>query len=98
MKRGPYTGDVYLFGALVMHRLSGPVQGGVVHERWNDGVYLGTQLSSWEHIVAMPDGTVVRARAIQPKPEGVLTTKASLDAINTGAAGGSVVITQKCSH
>ena len=45
--------------------------------------------------MAMPDGTVVRARAIQPKPEGVPTTKASLDAIKTGPAGGSVVITQK---
>ena len=80
-----------------MHRLSGPVQGGVVHERWNDGVYLGTQFSSGEHIVAMPDGTVVRARAIQPKPEGVPTTKASLDVTASGPAGGSAVITQKTS-
>ena len=88
-KRGPYTGDVYQLGAPVMHRLSGPVQGGVVHERWNDGVYLGTQFSSGEHIVAMPDGKVVRARAIQPKPEGVPTTKASLDVIASGPAGGS---------
>ena len=80
-----------------MHRLSGPVQGGVVHERWNDGVYLGTQFSSGEHIVAMPDGKVVRARAIQPKPEGVPTTKASLDVITSGPARGSAVITQKSS-
>ena len=97
IKKGPYTGDVYQFGAPVMHRLSGPVQGGVVHERWHDGVYLGTQFSSGEHIVAMPDGKVVRARAVQPKPEGVPTTKASLDVIASGPAGGSVVITQKSS-
>ena len=32
VRRGPYIGDVYQFGAPVMHRLSGPVQGGVVHE------------------------------------------------------------------
>ena len=88
---------MYRFGAPVMHRLSGPVQGGVVHERWNDGVYPGTQFSSGEHIVAMPDGKVVRARAIQPKPEGVPTTKASLDVISSGPAGGSGVITQKSS-
>ena len=45
----------------------------------------------------MPDGQVARARAIQPKPEGVLTTKASLDVIASGPAGGSAVITQKIS-
>ena len=88
---------MYRFGAPVMHRLSGPVQGGVVHERWNDGVYLGTQFSSGEHIVAMPDGKVVSARTIQPKSEGVPTTKASLDVIATEPAGGSGVITQKSS-
>ena len=49
-KSTPYTGDVYQFGAPVQHRLSGPVQGGVVHERWHDGIYLGTQFSSGEHI------------------------------------------------
>ena len=43
----------------------------------------------------MPDGKVVRARAIQPRPEGVATTKAALDVIATGPAGGSEVITQK---
>ena len=43
----------------------------------------------------MPDGTVVRARAIRPKPEGVPTTRASLDVIKTVPAGGSVVLTQK---
>ena len=97
IKRGLYIGDVYRFGAPVMHRLSGPVQGGVVHELWHDGVYLGTQFSSGEHIVAMPDGRIVRARAIQPKPEGVPITKASLDVIAPGPAGGSAVITQKSS-
>ena len=45
LKSTPYTGDVYRFGAPVQHRLSGPVQGGVVHERWHDGIYLGTQFS-----------------------------------------------------
>ena len=94
LKTTPYTGDVYQFGAPVQHRLSGPVQGGVVHESWHDGIYLGTQFSSGEHIVAMPDGKVVRARAIQPRPDGVPTTKAALDAIAPGPSGGSEVITQ----
>ena len=94
VKGRPYSGDVYPFGAPVMHCLSGPVQGGVVHERWHDGVYLGTQFSSGEHKVAMTNGKVVRARAIQPRPDSVLTTKAALDVIASGPAGGSEVITQ----
>ena len=44
--------------------------------------------------MAMPDGKVVRARAIQPRPDGVPTTKAALDAIASGPSGGSEVITQ----
>ena len=66
-----------------------------IHDRWKRGVYLGTQFSSGEHIVAMPDGKVVRARAVQPRPEGVPTTKAALDVIASGPSGGSEVITQK---
>ena len=92
-----YTGDVYPCGAPVMHRVSGSVQGGVVHERWFDGVYLGTLFSSGEHVVAMADGKVVRARAVHPKPESAHTTKASLDVIDTGPAGGTEVITQASS-
>ena len=94
LKATPYTRDVYEFGAPSQHRLSGPLQGGVVHERWHDGIYLGTQFSSGEHIVAMPDGKVVRARSIQPRPDGVPTTKAALDAIASGPSGGSEVLTQ----
>ena len=33
----PYTGEVYPFGTPVQHRMSGPVQGGVISERWFDG-------------------------------------------------------------
>ena len=29
----PYTGEIYRFGTPVMHRISGPVQGGVIAER-----------------------------------------------------------------
>ncbi len=47
--------------------------------------------------MAMPDGKIVRARAVQPKPEGMPTAKASLGMIASGPAGGSAVITQKTS-
>ena len=30
LKGGPYTGEIYAFGTPVQHRISGPVQGGVL--------------------------------------------------------------------
>ena len=63
IKGKPYTGEVYAFGTPVMHRISGPVQGGVMAERWFDGIWLGLQFTSGEHIGATADGRVVRARA-----------------------------------
>ena len=68
-----YTGEIYAFGTPVMHRISGPVQGGVISERWFDGIWIGLQFSSGEHIVALNDGRVIRARAVHPRPETVST-------------------------
>ena len=90
----PYTGEIYLFGTPVMHRMSGPVQGGVISERWFDGIWLGLQFSSGEHIVATPDGRVVRARAVHPRPDTVKITKAALNNIKVGPWDPSEVITQ----
>ena len=52
IKGGLYTGEIYAFGTPVQHRISGPVQGGVISERWFDGIWLGVQFTSGEHIVA----------------------------------------------
>ena len=54
LKERPYTGDVYQFGAPVWHRLSGPVQGGVVHERWNDVTGFTLALSSLQESTSSP--------------------------------------------
>ena len=37
--------------------------------RWLEGVYLGTRFQSNEHIVALEDGRVVKARSVQALPE-----------------------------
>ena len=68
LKSGPFTGEVYPFGAPVLHRTSGPVQGGVMQERWHDGIWLGLRFTSGEHFVALTDGSVVRARAVPQSP------------------------------
>jgi hypothetical protein len=61
LKSPPFSGDIFLFGTPVWHRTSGPVQGGVVQERWHDGIWLGLQFTSGEHLVAQTDGVFVRA-------------------------------------
>jgi len=90
----PYTGEVYPFGTPVQHRMSGPVQGGVISERWFDGYWLGLQFSSGEHIVATADGRVIRARAVHPRPETVQVTREALNQIAVGPWNPSEVITQ----
>ena len=77
-----------------MHRISGPVQGGVISERWFDGYWLGLQFSSGEHIVATTDGHVIRARAVHPRPDTVKVTREGLDFIRVGPWDPSEVITQ----
>ena len=37
--------------------------------RWLEGVYLGTRFQSNEHLVALDDGRVVKARSVQALPE-----------------------------
>ena len=77
-----------------MHRISGPVQGGVISDRWFDGVWIGLQFPSGEHIVATPDGRVVRARAVHPRPDTVRVTRGALNNIKVGPWNTTEVITQ----
>ena len=90
----PYTGEIYGFGTPVMHRISGPVQGGVMAERWFDGIWLGLQFASGEHVVATSDGRVVRARAVHPRPDTVKVTREAQNNIKVGPWGPSEAITQ----
>ncbi len=93
VKKKPYSGEVYAFGTPVMHRMLGPVQGGVIAERWFGGIWIGLQFTSGEHIVALSDGRVIRARAVHPTPETVKMTKEALKNIKVGPWHSSDVIT-----
>ena len=94
IKGEPYMGDIYAFGTPVQHRISGPVQGGVISERWLDGIWLGVQFTSGGHIVSTSDGRVIRARAVHPRPETVNITRETLNNIKVGPWNPSEVITQ----
>ena len=67
-----HRGEVLPFCAPVMLRVSGKVQGGVMTERWFEGVWLGKRFHTEEHLVAPSvDGVVVRTRSVQPMPNAV---------------------------
>ena len=63
-------------------------------ERWFDGIWLGLQFTSGEHVVATSDGRVVRARAVHPRPDTIKVTRESLNNIKVGPWGPSEAITQ----
>ena len=65
----PYTSEMPEFGCKVWHKIPGKPQGGVLAERWLEGIWLGKRWATDEHIVSMPGGRVVRARAILEYPE-----------------------------
>ena len=94
LKSGPFTGEIYPFGSPVLHRTSGPLQGGVMQERWHDGIWLGLHYTSGEHFVALDNGIVVRARAVTPKPASSHATKSALVNIKTRPWESTGVITQ----
>ncbi len=66
----------------------------MISERWLDGIWLGVQLTSGEHIVATSDGLVIRARAVHPRPETVKITRELLNNIKVGPWNPSEVIPQ----
>ena len=65
MRGRPYRGELLAFGTPILHRISGKVQGGVLVDRWNEGLWLGKAASSDEHLVSTTVGTVVRARCVK---------------------------------
>ena len=72
LKGKKYGGSFLEFGAQVMLKVSGQVQGGLMQERWVDGTWLGMRFSTQEHLVARSsDGVVVRTRAVRETPRKV---------------------------
>jgi hypothetical protein len=72
LKGKRYRGEMLAFGSPVMLRVSGKVQGGVMAERWFEGVWLGKRFHTEEHLVArVSDGVVVRTRTVQAMPNQI---------------------------
>lgn len=65
IKGRKYTGVMLEFGCVVMHKVESKVEGGVMAPRWIRGIWLGKIFGTDEHIVTMPDGSVVRSPAVK---------------------------------
>ena len=63
-------------------------------ERWFEGIWIGLQFSSGEHLVSTTDGRVIRARAVHPRPDTVGVTREALNLIQVGPWDPREVITQ----
>ncbi len=80
LKGKQFHGTVLEFGAQVMIKVTGKLQGGLMQERWIEGTWLGMRFHTQEHIAARAgDGVVVRTRAVRELPRR--TTLTVLDQI-----------------
>ena len=78
LKGKKYHGEVLPCASPVMLRVSEKVLGGVMAERWYEGVWLGKRFHTEEHLVARAtDGVVVRTRSVQSLPNAI-----SMDLLN----------------
>ena len=60
------------FGSLVMLRVTDKSQGGLIQERWIEGIWLGSRFNTFEHLVSRrSNGVVVRTRAVREIPRTV---------------------------
>ena len=84
VKGRTYKGDTLEFATPVLHRVSGKVHGGVMAERWHEGIWLGTCMKANERFVGLSEGGVVRARAVKERPSSMQVTRDELDRITQG--------------
>ena len=80
LKGKKYGGTFMEFGSPVMLRVTDKPQGGLMQERWVEGIWLGSRFNTLEHLVSRrSDGVVVRTRAVREIPPQV--QKSDLDSI-----------------
>ena len=68
LKGRKYSGVLFEFGANILLKVQLRPMGGEMAARWLPGVWLGKRFATDEHVVAMEDGTVVRADAVREFP------------------------------
>ena len=72
VKQKTCNGMMVEFASMVLVKLQGKLQGGIMKERWIPGLWLGKRWTTDEHIVSVASGRVVRARDVRLFPEDQL--------------------------
>ena len=67
LKGKTYKGVIHEFGSVILHRIPEKPQGGLMMERWVQGVWLGKRFTTDEHMIGLENGKVVRTRNVRPK-------------------------------
>ena len=65
VKQKKYHGEMVEFASMLMVKLQGKPQGGIMRERWIPGLRLGKRWATDEHVVSVASGLVVRARDVR---------------------------------
>ena len=67
LKGKTYKGVIHEFGSVILHRVPEKPQGGLMLERWVQGVWLGKRFTTDEHVIGLENGNVLRTRNVRPK-------------------------------
>jgi hypothetical protein len=65
VKQKKYRGEMVEFASMILVKLQGKLQGGIMKERWIPGLWLGKRWTTDEHVVPVASGRVVRARDVR---------------------------------
>ena len=61
------NGVIHEFGRVILHWIPEKPQGGLMLERWVQGVWLGKRFTTDGHVIGLENGKVVRTRNVRPK-------------------------------
>ena len=59
-----YKGVIHEFGSVILHRIPGKLEGGLMLERGVQGMWLGKRFTTDERVIGLENGKVVRTRNV----------------------------------
>ena len=84
LKGKQFHGEMCEFGSDVFFRTTGEIHGGVLEERWMEGIWLGKKKNSGEHIIASREKDICKSASVRQKLESESwNTAAILDITGT---------------
>ncbi len=69
VKGKKYRGETVEFGRKILYKIPCKPEGGLMTERWVNGIWLGKKFQSDEHVVGMEDGSVCVTPSVRLLPD-----------------------------